>query len=94
MRGTNQSGTISRNGTATTKVFEALVEEHGIGVVCDHTIDYESARFSNAFMAAVSKGLLPILGTEEQGRPSQPGRHYHHMIIDGEVWVAYFPEEE
>ena len=94
MYGTNRNGTISSNGYATDQVFNALVDAHGMAAVCCHYIDYETARFSAGFMAAVSRGLLPIMGSEEQGRPTMPGQHFHHMIIDGNVWVAYFPDEE
>ena len=73
MRGTNQSGTISRNGTATTKVFEALVEEHGMGVVCDHTIDYESARFSNGFMPLFQRACYPSWAPKSKVAHLNPG---------------------
>ena len=95
MRGINeQNGIQSTRGTSTTRVFQALVDEHGMGVVCGHAIDYEAARFSEGFLAAVKRGLLPILGSEEPAPPSRPGAHFHHMIVDGDVWVAYFPEED
>jgi len=95
MRGVNElNGIQSNKGTRTSRVFEALVDEHGMGVVCSHSINYDEARFSEGFLYAVKKGMLPILGSEEPVPPSRPGAHYHHLIIDGEVWVAYFPEEE
>jgi hypothetical protein len=81
--------------TKTSDVFEALVEEHGMGLVCAHGVDYESALFSEGFMHAIDSGRLPILGTERANSDMKMDQEYHHMIVNGECLVAYFtPEAE
>ncbi len=90
MRGTQKSGKTSNKGNATLTVFELLVDEHGMGVVCDHHIDYEAATFSDGFMSAIRRGALPILGSEEQCPATQKGREYHHFLLNGDCYVAYF----
>jgi|JI6StandDraft_1071083.scaffolds.fasta_scaffold541844_1 hypothetical protein len=76
--------------TRTADVFDALVDEHGMGVVCADEIAYDEALFSNGFLSAVDAGRLPILGSHRPSFESKMDQEYHHMIVGDECFAVYF----
>lgn len=90
MKTTYVLGGSGNKGNVTSAVFDKMVEVHGMGAVCAHVVDYEAASFSDGFIGAVRRGLLPIMGSEELSPATQKGREYHHFLLNDECYVAYF----
>jgi len=82
-------------GNKTSEVFELMAEKYDWSQLCNHTIEYDQAIFSDGFIAAMERGQMPILGTEKESGTNRHGNQEYHHLIDNDVcYVVYFTEED
>lgn len=89
---TRQINTQFMRANKTDEVFDMLVDEHGMGIMCNHEIDYNEALFSNGFIYACENGMTPILGSHQDTFENKGDEEYHHMIFDGVCYNVFFKE--
>lgn len=82
------SGNIDVDGV----VFDILVNEYGMSEVCSSDFDLDNAIFSDGFIKAIERGMIPTLKLHptDSHRLFNDLKEYHHVIINNECYNVYF----
>lgn len=73
-------------------IFDILVEEYGMKAFLESNFDTDNAIYSNGFISAIEKGLIPSLelNSTDSHRYHNENEEYHHVIINDECFNVYF----
>lgn len=71
-------------------IFDLLVSSYGMSSVCNSDIDFDEAIYSNGFINAIERGLIPILDSVEESFKMKKECEYHHLMFNNECYIMYF----
>lgn len=91
---TRKINTRFMQGNKTSEVFDLMADHYGIFEVCESKIDYSEAIFSDGFILAMERDMMPILGSEEISFTGRKYGEFHHLIYNDECYKVYFEEIE
>lgn len=89
---TTNYSTRFMDGNKCDDVFDIMVDNYSMMDVCNSSIDFCEAIFSNGFIFAMENGMMPILGSEMCTFESKHEQEYHHVIFEDKCYVMYFKE--
>ena len=71
-------------------ISDIISNEYGCGVVYSSGFSFDDAIYSDGFISAIEKGLIPNIEMIEPSHTVRKSQEYHHMIIDDVCYNVYF----
>lgn len=71
-------------------IFDILVDNFGMSAVCNSTISFDEAIYSDGFICAIEEGKVPTSLEVIENCKKNTSKEYHHVIYNDECYVMYF----
>lgn len=72
-------------------IFDLLSNEYGMGVVCSSEFKADEGIYSDGFIYAIERGLIPTIELHPTTKYVFNGlTEYHHVIINDECYNVFF----